>query len=602
MTGDQHDHPVDTHPQAAGRGHGVLHRLQEILVEFHRLPVPARGEQGLLLQAPALLDRIGQLAVGRTQLHAPGHQVPAFGDTRLAAMRTGQRRHRGGELRVERRRLGAVLDEVLVHLEDDGPLVPLAVIGNLGGIAQPAQRGELGPGVDVFAEGFGDRVVHGLDRPPARDVHRAQPPVGPGPHRHLGPVGGHGGILDQLAAAVDPDQVVRMRLIGLEQGELGVVAEVDPFIAERPAQFEHALDAPDAQPLQVELWGDSQVQIQVVGVDVGDERAGVGAAVDLLQDGRLHLDEILGEQRLPDRMQDLAAGPDQLAGLGVDGQVDIAGPHAGLGIRQALPLVGQRAQALAGQSPVPHQHRTGAGPADPHRAGDLDEIAQVDRRGERSGARAWFERRIVQQHLDFAGPVPQLGEDHTPVVADPKDPAGHADGGPVGFGERGADGVAGWLPDGIGVNSLGAQRIELVHPDPDLLGQPGRGRAVGQVDGESGDVRRRPVAVQAPRVDECLRNGGVVTGVLAVAPAERQHQESFGDHRRDTDPRDQPGVLVTRVAWHPFGQVLHVRAVQRFELPPSGEEDQHRAPQSCDGTGTELCAFFEGRPEHSEVQ
>ena len=132
-----------------------------------------------------------------------------------------------------------------------------------------------------------------------------------GPHHGLRTVGGLGGVLDELAAAVDPHRVVGVRLVGLQQGELRVVAEVDTLVAEGPAQFEHPLHAADAQPLQVQLRGDAQEQVHVVGVDVRDEWPGGGSAVDLLQDRGLDLDESLGEQRLPDRTQHAAARRDQ---------------------------------------------------------------------------------------------------------------------------------------------------------------------------------------------------------------------------------------------------------------------------------------------------
>ena len=99
-----------------------------------------------------------------------------------------------------------------------------------------------------------------------------------------------------------------MRLVGLQQRELGVVAEVDALVAERAAELEDPLHAADAQPLEVQLGGDAQVQVEVVGVDVGEERPGVGAAVDLLQDRRLDLEEPLADQGFADRVQDSAAG------------------------------------------------------------------------------------------------------------------------------------------------------------------------------------------------------------------------------------------------------------------------------------------------------
>ena len=85
--------------------------------------------------------------------------------------------------------------------------------------------------------------------------------------------------------------VVAVRLVRLEDREFGVVFEVDALVAEDAADLEHLLHAGDAQPLQVQLGRDPQVEIEVVGVDVGEERGRVGAAVDLLQDRGLHLEE-----------------------------------------------------------------------------------------------------------------------------------------------------------------------------------------------------------------------------------------------------------------------------------------------------------------------
>ena len=164
-----------------------------------------------------------------------------------------------------------------------------------------------------------------------------------GTQEHVRPVGGLRGVLDQLAAAVDPHVVIRVGLVGLQQRELRVVAEVHTLVAECPAQLEDPLDAADAQPLEVQLRRDAQVQVEVVGVDVGEERPGVGAAVDLLQDRRLDLQKALADQGFADGVQHAAAGPDQVARLGVDRQVDVAGAHPRLLVGQPLPLVGQRA-------------------------------------------------------------------------------------------------------------------------------------------------------------------------------------------------------------------------------------------------------------------
>ena len=159
--------------------------------------------------------------------------------------------------------------------------------------------------------------MHGLHRPDTGDVDRLETGVAAGrivragPQHGLRTVCGFGGVLDQLAATVDPHPVIGVRLVGLQQRELGVMAEVDAFVAEGPAQFEHPLHAADAQPLQVELGRDAQEQVHVIGVDVGDEWPGGGSAVDLLQDRGFDFDEPLGEQRFPDRAQHTAAGRDR---------------------------------------------------------------------------------------------------------------------------------------------------------------------------------------------------------------------------------------------------------------------------------------------------
>src|SRR4051812_46806092 len=66
--GEQHDQSVDTHSHASCGGHAVLHRLEERLVELHRLGVALRGEQRLLFEPTALLDRVVQLGIGGRQL------------------------------------------------------------------------------------------------------------------------------------------------------------------------------------------------------------------------------------------------------------------------------------------------------------------------------------------------------------------------------------------------------------------------------------------------------------------------------------------------------------------------------------------------------
>jgi hypothetical protein len=153
-------------------------------------------------------------------------------------------------------------------------------------------------------------------------------------------------------------------------------------------------------------------------------------------------------------VQYTAACADQIPRLGVDRQIDVAGPYAGLLIGQALPFVRQRPQAFTSEPPAPHQQRAGPVLAVAHGAGRLDEVAEVDGRGEVGGA-ALLERRTVQQQLQFTRPVPQLGEHHTAVVADAQHPARDIEFDVVGGVDGRRRGVARWSTDRIGVHAVG---------------------------------------------------------------------------------------------------------------------------------------------------
>ena len=84
-------------------------------------------------------------------------------------------------------------------------------------------------------------------------------------------------------------RVIAACLVGLQRDELWVVGGVHTLIAEGLAQLEHGLHAADGEPLEVELRGDAQAHGRVVGVQVREERAGVGATADRVEDGGFHL-------------------------------------------------------------------------------------------------------------------------------------------------------------------------------------------------------------------------------------------------------------------------------------------------------------------------
>ena len=132
--------------------HRVLQRVEEVLVELHGLRVAARGEQGLGGESAPLLHRVGQLRVGGAQFGSEGDQVPAFGEARVAAVLAGERGDVGREVLVEGGHLGPLLDQALVHLQDH---VAAGVLGDVRytcPVAEPAELGLVGVGVDLLAE------------------------------------------------------------------------------------------------------------------------------------------------------------------------------------------------------------------------------------------------------------------------------------------------------------------------------------------------------------------------------------------------------------------------------------------------------------------
>ncbi|MBA7695965.1 hypothetical protein ES703_104607 [subsurface metagenome] len=68
--------------------------------------------------------------------------------------------------------------------------------------------------------------------------------------------------------------IVGVGFIAFQHGEFGVVLGGDAFIAEGASQFIDPVQTTDNQSLEVKLQGDTQVEVLVKGVVVGDEGLG----------------------------------------------------------------------------------------------------------------------------------------------------------------------------------------------------------------------------------------------------------------------------------------------------------------------------------------
>ena len=149
-------------------------------------------------------------------------------------------------------------------------------------------------------------------------------------------------LLDHLHHVV----VVGVCLVALEQCELRVVVLVDALVAEDATDFIDLVEAAYDEALQVQLRGDAQVELLVEGVVVSDEGSGIGAGGNGHQHRRVDLEETALIEEPADAADDTAAQPEDVHVLAVGDKVQVALTVTGLGIAQAVILLGQRAHPL----------------------------------------------------------------------------------------------------------------------------------------------------------------------------------------------------------------------------------------------------------------
>src|SRR5471032_740622 len=117
--GEQHDEAIDADPFAAGRREAVFERADVVLVHRVRLEVAARAVLQLSFEAPALLDRVVELAEGVRDFEAADVQLEALDGVRVVRFLLRQRRHLRREVVDERRLNQPVLAEPLEDLGRD---------------------------------------------------------------------------------------------------------------------------------------------------------------------------------------------------------------------------------------------------------------------------------------------------------------------------------------------------------------------------------------------------------------------------------------------------------------------------------------------------
>ena len=140
--------------------------------------------------------------------------------------------------------------------------------------------------------------------------------------------------------------VVAVGLVDLEHREFGVVPRADAFVAVDAAQLVDPLHAADQQPLEVQLQGDPQEQVDVERVVVRRERPGRGAAGDRVQRRAFDLDEAPVAERVADRLRrSCVRSRNRSQHAFAVRQVEIAHPLPQLGVVQAAVLFRRRLRA-----------------------------------------------------------------------------------------------------------------------------------------------------------------------------------------------------------------------------------------------------------------
>ena len=218
-------------------------------------------------------------------------------------------------------------------------------------------------------------------------------------------------VTQQLLDHARDVAVVGVRLVRLQQQELGVVAGGYALVAEHASDLEHPVEAADQQPFEVQLERDAQVEVAVQGVVVGEERARRRPAGVVLQHRRHHLHEVALLEEPTHRRDRPRRGASHVPRPFARHQVQVALPVAGLHIGQAVPLLRHRAQRFRDHAPLPHRHRRLAAAGAEHRPARLDEIAAVDQRQQ---VEALAQHVALKVELDRAGTVAEIDERRLP--------------------------------------------------------------------------------------------------------------------------------------------------------------------------------------------
>ena len=383
--------------------------------------------------------------------------------------------------------------------------------------------------------------------------------------------------------------VVPIGLVGLQHRELGVVRGVSSLVTEVPADFEDSSSSANHEPLEVELRGNAQVKVQIVSVDVGAERPGIRATMDRLQNRGLDLNVIVTQQDFSHRTNGVRASPQLITSARVDNEIEVTLPNLRLRVVESRPPRRQWSQGLRRQSPRRRLQTQRSIAGSPHGPGCHEVVSQRHRMPE--FPKPVGSQRVTLHHqLAGPGPVEQIDEDDTAVIAAGTDPPG----------DRHL--LTGQLDDDVArtVIGLAVGRVCL-HPgleEPLARGHPGTNLLREPPLKKSGSAflsqKFRDLGVTANRVNRLGRR------LHRVDPT-RNVELALGNTHRQTDLRQVRSIGEVEVAGLPARLVLDVGAVELLDLEPLRRNEHKPAVETTHRGSTDAGTLLDRLAKDREV-
>ena len=242
----------------------------------------------------------------------------------------------------------------------------------------------------------------------------------------------------------------------------------EAFVAEVFPDLKQLVDAADEQPLVVKLQRDAQIKFAAERVVKGLERLRRCAAGNRLHRGRLDFDVAATVKEAADFVDDGAAFEKNFFHVRIANQIKVTLTVANFGVFESVPFRGRRAQRFGDDGEGFELDARFAGFGAEQRAGDADEIAEVEvRENIPASRRLFFHGIFLRVNLDASALVAHVNEHGFAHLAVRGDAPG--DGHAMAFGQRaGIEAAAGGVAFGVGrefilerVNAFRAQGGEL---------------------------------------------------------------------------------------------------------------------------------------------